>query len=406
MHLRVSASPAAAGESAERLRVMRVISRMNVGGPALQAAVLARGLDATRFDQRLYAGCVTSDEADYVALCAQDVEVLPVSGLGRQVRPLDDARALAELIGAMRRFRPHIVHTHTAKAGALGRLAALSAGVPAKVHTFHGHLLHGYFSAGKTRAVVHTERALARACDRLVSVGVQVRDELLAAGIGSAPQYVVVPPGTRLRPLPSRREARLRLGLPQDDPVVAYVGRLVAVKRPDRLLAVARRVRERCPHAQFVICGEGPDRDALSADSGLDPAPVLVGWRSDVETVYAAADVTILTSDNEGMPVSLIESALAGVPAVATGVGSVAEVVADGVTGLLAPPRSDELARHVVRLLTDRGLRERMGREARIRAERRFGPQRLVADIDQLYTSIARHRGWWPARNASEGSDT
>ncbi len=386
---------------------MRVISRMNVGGPALQAAVLARGLDPARFDQRLYAGRVASDEADYVALCAPDVAAHTVSGLGRQVRLSGDARALAELIIAMRRFRPHIVHTHTAKAGALGRLAALAAAVPARVHTFHGHLLHGYFPAGRTRAVTQTERILARTCDRLVSVGAQVRDELVAAGIGSAPQYVVVPPGTRLRPLPSRREARFRLGLPQDDAVVAYVGRLVAVKRPDRLLAVARLVRERCPRTQFVICGQGPYSETLSADSSLDPPLRFTGWRSDVETVYAAADVMILTSDNEGMPVSLIESALAAVPAVATRVGSVAEVVEDGVTGLLARPRSDELAQHVIRLLTDHGLRERMGHEARVRAEQRFGPQRLVADIDQLYTSIALRHGWWPAQDAPlEGQDT
>ncbi len=390
-------SPATLGKPVQRLRVMRVISRMNVGGPALQAAVLSRGLDPARYDQRLYAGCVAPGEADYVALCAPDVDVQSVAGLGRQVRPFDDTRALAALISAMRRFRPHIVHTHTAKAGALGRLAAVASGAPVKVHTFHGHLLYGYFSDSKTRAVVCAERVLARGCDRLVSVCEHVRDELIAAGIGSAPQYVVVPPGTSLRPLPARRDARLRLGLPQDDPVVAYVGRLAAVKRPDRLVAVARRVRERCPRTQFVICGQGQHADALSADPALDPAPVLVGWRPDVETVYAAADVTILTSDNEGMPVSLIESALAGVPAVATRVGSVAEVVQDGVTGLLAPPSSEELAQHVIRLLTDRGLRERMGHDARASAECRFGPQRLVADIDDLYTSIARQRGWWQA---------
>jgi glycosyltransferase involved in cell wall biosynthesis len=382
---------------AQRLRVMRVLSRMNIGGPALQAVALARGLDAARFDHRLYAGSVRANEADYIASCAAGVPVTTVPGLGRQVRPLDDIRALTSLTAAIRRFQPHIVHTHTAKAGALGRLAALAAGTPARVHTFHGHLLRGYFSEPKTRALVRTERMLARTCDRLVSVGAQVRDDLLAAGIGTEAQYVVVPPGTRLRPLPGRDFARRRLGLPPQVPVVAYVGRLAAVKRPDRLGAVIREVGERMPAARFVVCGDG-ERGLLSTTSDLAIEPLLLGWRADVETVYAAADVVILTSDNEGMPVCLIEAALAGVPAVATRVGSVAEVVEDGVTGLLAEPRTDELASHVVRLLGDAGLRARMGCAARLFAEQRFGEQRLVADIDRLYTSIAERRGWWPQK--------
>jgi glycosyltransferase involved in cell wall biosynthesis len=386
----------------ERLRVMRVIARMNIGGPALQAAVLARGLDAARYDQRLYSGSVAPQEADYLELCATDVSAIPVPGLGRSVRPFDDARALAELIAAMRRFRPHIVHTHTAKAGALGRLAAIAAAAPVKVHTFHGHLLHGYFSPSKTRLVVESERALARTCDRLVSVGEQVRDELVAAGIGDSAQYVVVPPGTRLRPLPGRAAARRELGLPPHDPVVAYVGRVTGVKRPDRFLAVAREVRLSLPRTRFVVCGQGDLLPELSRDSGLAPPPLLLGWRSDVETVYAAADVVLLTSDNEGMPVSLIEAALAGVPAVATRVGSVAEVVEHGVTGLLAAPRTEELARDVVRLLRDPLLRRRMGRDARESAQRRFGEQRLVGDMDRLYTSIAAQRGWWPHPAHSE----
>jgi len=386
----------------ERLRVMRVIARMNIGGPALQAAVLARGLDAARYDQRLYSGSVAPQEADYLELCATDVSAIPVPGLGRSVRPFDDARALGELIAAMRRFRPHIVHTHTAKAGALGRLAAIAAAAPVKVHTFHGHLLHGYFSPSKTRLVVESERALARSCDRLVSVGEQVRDELVAAGIGDRAQYVVVPPGTRLRPLPGRAAARRELGLPPHDPVVAYVGRVTGVKRPDRFLAVAREVRLSLPKTQFVVCGQGDLLPELSRDSGLTPPPLLLGWRSDVETVYAAADVVLLTSDNEGMPVSLIEAALAGVPAVATRVGSVAEVVEHGVTGLLAAPRAEELAHEVVRLLQDPLLRRRMGRDARDCAQRRFGEQRLVRDMDRLYTSIAAQRGWWPHPAHSE----
>jgi glycosyltransferase involved in cell wall biosynthesis len=385
----------------QRLRVMRVIARMSVGGPALQVSALMRGLDPDRFDQRLYIGDVDADEVDYLRLCAPDVPVHHVPGLRRSVRPGDDGRALASLVGEMRRFRPHIVHTHTAKAGTLGRVAASLSKVPARVHTFHGHLLHGYFSPAVTRLVVGAERTLARRTDRLVAVGSRVRDDLLAAGIGRPYQYTVVPPGTVLRPAPPRQEARARLGLPERGPVVAYVGRITGIKRPDRLVEVIRLVRASIPEATFVVCGHG-DRfaDLAEAAAGLGGAVRLLGWRADVETIYAAADITLLTSDNEGMPVSLIESGLAGVPAVATHVGSVAEVVVDGETGLLAGCDAHELAAQVIRLLRDLPLRLAMGQRARAVATDRFAAQRLVHDTHELYAGIAQERDWWARSRA------
>ncbi|NJC70270.1 glycosyltransferase family 4 protein [Planosporangium thailandense] len=389
------ARAAADGVRDQRLRVMRVIARMNVGGPALQVTALMRSLDPDRFEQRLYAGAVGADEADYLRLRAPDLSVHHVPGLGRSVRPGDDVRALAHLVSEMRRFRPHIVHTHTAKAGTLGRVAASIARVPARVHTFHGHLLHGYFSPAVTRMVVRTERALARRTDRLVAVGSQVRDDLLAAGIGRPDQYVVVPPGTVLPPAPPREQARAELGLPADGPVIAYVGRITGIKRPDRFVEVVRTVRASIPEATFAVCGEGDLLgDLVEATADLGDTVRILGWRGDVETVYAASDVTLLTSDNEGMPVSLIESGLAGVPAVATNVGSVAEVVVDGETGLLAGCDGEQLATQVIRLLTDDDLRLLMSKQAREVTVDRFAAQRLVADTDGLYTRIAHERGW------------
>src|SRR4051812_6744514 len=324
------------GARADRLRVMRVIARMNVGGPALQVTGLVTGLDPVRFDHRLLTGSVGPGEADYVDLRAPGLPLTKVAGLGRSPRPLDDARALRTLVTQMRAFRPHIVHTHTAKAGVLGRVAARVAAVPAVVHTFHGHLLHGYFSPAVTRAVVQTERVLARRTDRLVAVGSRVRDDLLAAGIGRPSQYGVVAPGISLPPLPSRDAARAALNLPPTGPVVVFVARLTTVKRPERFLEIARRLRMVHPTAVFAVVGEGDLLPALVADA---PDNVrFLGWRGDVETVYAAADLVVLTSDNEGMPVSLIEAAMCGVPAVATDVGSVREVVLDGRSGWLGAP--------------------------------------------------------------------
>jgi glycosyltransferase involved in cell wall biosynthesis len=381
-----------------RIRVMRVIARMNVGGPALQVVGLLRGLDGEHFDHRVYCGFVGPGEGDFVELCAPDVSVHRMPTLGRSVRPADDVRSLVRLVAAMRRFRPHIVHTHTAKAGALGRLAAVLARVPVRVHTFHGHLLHGYFSAPKTRLIVRTERTLARFSDHLIAVGDQVRDDLLAAGIGRPRQYAVVPPGSDLGPLPGRAAARRALGLPGEGPVVAYVGRVTGIKRPDWFIEVARAVRREIPAAQFVICGDGDLLTEVIATSGdLDGGLHLLGWRADVETVYAAADLVLLTSDNEGMPVALIQAGLAGLPAVATRVGGVPEVVQDGVTGLLGAAHVPALADHAVRLLRDEKLRLDMGGRARTWTTERFGADRLVSDMSDLYASIAVAKGWWPA---------
>ncbi|WP_214325868.1 glycosyltransferase [Nonomuraea sediminis] len=378
-----------------KIRIMRIIARMNVGGPARQVSGLSRHLDPARFEQRLYTGHVAAGEADHLALSAPDIKTWVVRGLGRSVRPLDDLAALAQLHTEMRRFRPHIVHTHTAKAGALGRTAAMLARVPAVVHTYHGHLLHGSFSARTTRLVVGVEKILARSADRLLTVGARVRDDLIAAGIGRPGQYIVMPPGTSVGPPPAVAEARRMLGLPADALVVSYVGRVTAIKRPDRLLAVFRSVLAARPRTRFVVCGEGDMLNVVrAAEAEFAGALSLVGWRSDVETVYAASDVTLLASDSEGMPLSLIEAGMVGIPAVATRVGSVAEVVNDGSTGLLSGTDADELAGHVLRLLDDGELRRTMGEAAREWVTHRFGVPRLVADTEAVYTEIARAHGW------------
>lgn len=371
--------------------MLRVIARMNVGGPALQVTGLVQGLDANRFDHRLLTGAVAEGEANYVDLRAQGLPLTKVRGLGRSPDPLDDLRALRALHHQMRQFRPDIVHTHTAKAGALGRLAARAARVPALVHTFHGHLLHGYFSPAVTRGVVQVERTLARTSTRLVAVGSQVRDELLDAGIGRADQYTVVPPGIALPSPPPRAEARAALGLPQDVPVIVLVARLTAIKRPERFLEVARSLAHTHPGAIFAVVGAGEMLHTLQEQAG--PNVRMLGWRADVETVYAASDLAVLTSDNEGMPVSLIEAAMCGVPAVATRVGSVAEVVLDGRSGWLCAPDVAALSAGVDAALQDQAALRRAGEAARAHAAAAFSSARLVADTERMYEEIAVEKG-------------
>lgn len=361
-------------------RVVHVIARLNLGGPA---AIVTFLLDS--FPDRemaVVAGRVASGEVDYRSVRGTTRGIVDLPSLSRSVNPLNDVTSYRWLRDFFVASAPHVVHTHTAKAGALGRLAARRAGVPSVVHTYHGHLLSGYFSAAARRVVVEAERHLASRSDLLVAVGRRVRDDLLTAGIGKQEQFRVIAPGVRPMSPVSRARARQALGLGDGERVVLYVGRLVHVKRPDRVLRLARLF----PDVRFLLAGDGPLRSRLEA--GAPPNLSLLGWRSDVANLYAAADIALLTSDNEGMPVSLIEAALCGVPAVATDVGSVGEVVIHGVTGSVAPTDHDALAASLQRMLADDQKRLAMGAAAKRFAQTEFSVERMVNAHVNLYREL------------------
>lgn len=372
---------------------------MNVGGPARQVVALhhpTTGLTAHGFEQRLLVGTVGEDEADELALRAPEIEVRIVPGLGRAVRAWGDARALAAISAEMRQFRPHIVHTHTAKAGTLGRFASrVAAPAAATVHTFHGHLLHGYFHPAVRAGVVSVERLLARHTTRLVAVGNRVRDELLAAGVGRPEQYTVVPPGVRLPNPPSQGEGRRILGLDRvPGLVIGFAGRLTAIKRPDRLLNAVAELQNRGVSTTVLVAGEGSleaDMRNQVAQLGLGRTVRFLGMRSDMEVFWAACDVAVVTSDNEGMPMALIEAALVGRPAVTTDVGSASEVVSHGRTGFVVPPDHVAIA-DALGQFTDAGLRRRMGAAAVDHAQVHFSAQRLVSDTAGLYMDLVGPR--------------
>lgn len=371
------------------IRVLRIIARMNVGGPAWQTSVLTRGLPAHGIETRLLAGTVGTDEEDFVSLRDPGLPVVEVPGLGRSVRLFGDLRALFALVVEVRRYRPHVVHTHTAKAGVLGRLAAVLAGVPVRVHTFHGHLLHGYFPPVVTRLVVFVERLLASRTMAVVAVGERVGGEVLAAGIGRSDQMVSIAPGVAVPVAADPAPVRAALDLPPEVPVVLFIGRLTPIKRVDRLLEAFADVVRRIPDVVLVVAGEGGEMDALSAAaSSLGRSVRFIGWQADVHPLYAMADVVVISSDNEGMPVTLIEAAMAGVPGVTTDVGSASEVVEDGVTGRVVPTEAGALADGLVDVLADRPRREAMGRAAAERARSLFGVDRLVEDHATLYRRL------------------
>ena len=369
------------------VRVLRIIARMNVGGPAIQVVNLMEGLPEEVFEQRLVTGFCGPDEVDYLELHRPGVEITRLSGLGRAIQPREDALVLLKMIKEIRRFRPHIIHTHTAKAGAIGRIAAKMSGSRARrIHTFHGHLLHGYFGPTKTRALVEAERMLARTSTRLVAVGEVVREELLRVGVGHREQYRVVAPGIEIGELRSQEHARRELGVPEGGPVIAFIGRLTGIKRPDRFLEVAWRVSQEHPNSQFLVAGDGDlladmRREAACFDLSIH----FLGMQNEIEMCLAASDAVILTSDNEGTPISLIEAGLAGKPVVASDVGSVREVVQDGQTGWLAKPDAGDLAACALELLRNPMEANRRANNARSFTRGKFGLRRFLSDYEHLY---------------------
>lgn len=373
---------------------MRIIARMNVGGPAVEVVGLMRHLDPKRFDHQLYTGWCAPDEADYLLTQAPDVPVHRVDGLGRAVRPTDDVLVINRLRHAIRDFKPDIIHTHTAKAGVIGRSAAILAGTHAQlVHTFHGHLLHGYFTPTKTKAVIALEKALASRTSRLVAVGTQVRDDLLAVGVGSPEKFTVIPPGLDFTPRLDGAQVRETLGIPGDAIVIALIGRLTGIKRADRFAEAVELVIASRPEAnmRFIVAGGGDTAEDLRSRIARANLPIqMLGWRSDVDELLAATDVLVLTSDNEGTPVSVIQAALSGRPVVATNVGSVADVVLDGQTGLLCKPTFASVADALQRLIDDASLRAALGANAAVWSAGKFTSERLADDHAQLYLDALR----------------
>ncbi len=381
--------------------MLRVTTRLNVGGPARQAIFLTDALRARGYDTRLVWGA--SGPAEGTIDPPADLPHTYLPWLGRDLRPADDLRAARAISGIVRRWRPDVVHTHLAKAGALGRAAAVQAGVPVVVHTFHGHVLQSYFSRMKNAAFARVERALAARTDALIAVAPQVRDELLALGIGTPERWHVVPVGLDLEAFVDGRvetaEARDRLGLPSDVPVVGVVGRLTDVKDHATFLRAAAHVARVHPDAVFVIAGDGPLRADLEADARaiLGDRVRFTGWVNDLPALYAACDVIALTSRNEGTPLGLIEAGAAGRPVVATRVGGVAEVVRDGVTGdLVAAGDHRAVGAAVAALLAEPARAAAYGEAATAHVRARYARDRLLDDLAELYGALLARRSAAP----------
>ncbi|MGD0173096.1 MAG: glycosyltransferase family 4 protein [Anaerolineales bacterium] len=379
------------------LRIALVIARLNVGGPATHVIELAAGLPRDEFEVRLITGREGPGETGMHYL-AEQMGVKPeiLLQLSPRIGPAD-VLVFLRLRAIFRNWKPDVVHTHTAKAGAVGRTAARCAGVPVVVHTFHGHVLRGYFSPPVEFFFRSLERMLARITDKIVTLSPALKADLVDMGIAPAGKIDVVPLGMNLDPLldcSSRRgELRSELGIGPDQPLIGIVGRLVAIKNHRLFLEAARSMVDSGNPAHFAIVGDGELRNSLqelASEMGIASRVHFLGWKKDMLPVYAAFDLLALTSDNEGTPVAVIEAMAAGVPVVATAVGGVPDVIRDGETGWLVPPGDASALRRawLAALRRDPSIEAAIIRGQREVLER-FGQEQMISTMADLYRRLA-----------------
>jgi glycosyltransferase involved in cell wall biosynthesis len=390
-------------------RVLRILNRLAVGGPVLNATYLTRYM-APEFETLLVVGEKESHEksAEYLAT-GLGINYVTVPGMGRSINPATDYFAYRRLKKLILDYKPDIVHTHAAKPGALGRLAASAAGVPVIVHTFHGHVFHSYFNSAKSRFFIGVERYLAKKSDAIIAISEQQRKEL-AYDFRIAPpeKFRVIPLGFDLdrflnKQADKRISFRNEFGVAEDEIAIGIIGRLVPVKNHPLFLKALKYVLDHTSKKiKAFVVGDGETRKGLeqlanelhiqysTENSTNHPHPLIfTSWRSDVDTINAGLDIICLTSFNEGTPVSLIEAQAANKPIVSTRVGGISDIVVEGETGLLSDITDDQgFSENLLTVVEDDALRQRLGSGSSEHVLQKFSYQRLVRDMSSLYNEL------------------
>jgi glycosyltransferase involved in cell wall biosynthesis len=376
------------GDNLGKIRLLRVIARMNIGGPAVQVTTLMNYLPESEVCQLLITGECKDGEKDYLEFNGVEIDRKVIPSLGRKIDLMSDVKAFFKIRKEMKIFKPDIVHTHTFKAGLIGRLAAMSLfSRPYLVHTFHGHILNGYLRGMKLIILKTIERILAFKTDVLVAVGERVMEELKEVGIGKSARFEIVPPGFPLSTLDSIESAKFSSNA--EKLKCAWVGRFVDVKAPHRILEIARILSENESQVQFLMAGDGPLRNRIQEQSSFESLPIeFLGWTSDIQSFLQQVDVLILTSINEGTPIAIIESQRLGRPVIATDVGSVRETISHGKSGYAIDYDAFHFAEIIESFANNRERLKEFSEEAILFSGEKFSPDRISRDYLRIYKSL------------------
>jgi glycosyltransferase involved in cell wall biosynthesis len=372
-----------------KIKVVHIVTRMNTGGVAVLITDLVSGLDSQIYDVKLITGKCSPDEEDYLKARGIALHEIRIDSMGRSLKPIMDLMAFLRLIKTLRQLNPDIVHTHTSKAGLLGRLVTRIVTPNAKIaHTFHGHLLEGYFSKAATNFLIITERNLARISDVLISMGNEVKRNLLDVKIGKNEQYVIAFPGVKLNQPNLQNQQVLKFKEDCEGQVIfTFVGRLSPIKRCDRILELARASVIAEQNIHFLLIGDGELREELEIQSAGLPV-TFVGWQSRIEDWLAASDAAILLSDNEAVPLAMIEAGYARLPVIATNVGSMSDVVINEVNGYLVETNLDDILKKTLLMAKNPGLRDQMGIKGRSLAIEQFSVEAMISKHEEIYSQL------------------
>ncbi|HTW45538.1 MAG TPA: glycosyltransferase [Acidobacteriaceae bacterium] len=389
------------------MKIARAIARLNIGGPAIQAVLLTRELADAGHTTSLLVGNVPESEGSMEYLADEmRVNVVRIPWLSREVSPFNDIRAFWLIYRWLKHERPDILHTHTAKAGAVGRLAAFASGTPC-VHTYHGNIFEGYFSRRKSAVYLLIERLLARGTARIIAISAKQRQDLSGRfKIAELERISTVRLGFDLSQFLELGRARVLEKSVDNRLVVTWAGRLTGVKEPLMYPKIAALCAGTNPAATFLMVGDGELRPEVEAETcrlSLEERLQLIGWQRDMRSIYRQTDVLILTSKNEGTPVAAIEAMAAGCAVILPDVGGVADLMSGQPdehpgyqvfdNGVLVTRRTPEVFADALRWLSNEPQRRaRMGQAASYFAEQNFSKERLVEEIEKVYVSVLDHR--------------
>lgn len=381
----------------EKIKIAEVITRLDQGGSPEVVLALLRGLDHERYAVTLISG-LTMNMADNLSENIKDkrIKFIYLPSLVRNINPVLDAIAFFKLYGIFKRERFGIVHTHTSKAGALGRLAAKLAGTPVVIYNTHGHVFYGYFNQFFNKLIMYIEKFLANFSDAIITLSKKEKDDFVSLKIAKPDKLRVIYNGIDLDKFANTqvdiKKNKKELDLPLDCPVVGLISRLEPVKDPLGFIEAAKIICSAIPNSCFLIVGDGFLRSKVEERArqlGIKEKVIFTGFREDIPEILKTLDLVVLCSLNEGLGISLIEAQAAGIPVIATQVGGIPEVVIDGETGILVlPGKPEALAKAVIGLLQDRPRLLRMGRSAQAWVRSRFSIASMLREYSDLYEKL------------------